>query len=89
MAVSLVGLGFAIVQLLKLRGETRAARDAAEATRKAIGRDLAMADLSRTHQRIEDIKQAHRTREWDRALSGYSDVRKALIQIRGRYPGLQ
>lgn len=86
--VSFLGLWFAIVQLMKLRGETRAAREAAEATRRSMGRDLTIADISRTFERIEHIKQAHRAGEWNRALSGYSEVRRALLQIRGRYPGL-
>jgi hypothetical protein len=43
--VSLVGLGFAIWQLARLRGETRAAREAAEETRQSVRRDLAMSDI--------------------------------------------
>ena len=44
-AISLLGLGFAILQIAKLRGETRAARVAAEAAERAIGRELAITEL--------------------------------------------
>jgi hypothetical protein len=86
--VSLLGLGFAIWQLSQLRGETRASREASEATRKAIGRDLAIADLSGTREQIQTVKDLHRRGEWDRALSRYPDIQKVLTDIRYRYPEL-
>lgn len=87
-AVSLLGLGFAIVQLLKLRGETRAARVAAEATRRAIGRQLASTELTRLGGRIEALKQLHRSRDRDRSLTGYPEIRDLFLEIRRRHPGL-
>ncbi len=50
--VSLVGLGFSILQLRKLRGETRAAREAVEATCRAIGRELPNTELTRLGERM-------------------------------------
>ena len=86
--VSLVGLGFAILQIRKLRGETRAAREASEDTRRAIGRDLAIGDVSRTFEQVEVVKQALRERQWSRSLSLLPSVRRALISIRYRNPRL-
>ncbi len=87
-AVSLLGIGFAILQLIRLRGETRAAREAAEATRRTVSRDLAIADVSRLIERVQSLKEFHRQREWDRALYRYPDVLRGLIDIRSRYPAL-
>jgi hypothetical protein len=86
--VSLGGLGFAILQLLKLRGETRAAMQAAEATRRAVGRDLAIADIGRTYERIQALKGIHRQGVPEEALYRYPEIRKGLIDIRSRYPDL-
>ena len=86
--VSLVGLGFAILQIRRLRGETRAAREASEATQKAVRRDLAIADIGRIAERIQGLKELHRAEEWERAISRYPDVQRGLIDIRNRYPSL-
>jgi hypothetical protein len=66
--VSLVGLGIAIWQLARLRGETRAAREAAEETRRAVARDLAISDISRINERVQALIEMHRRGEWNRAL---------------------
>lgn len=87
-AVSLVGLGFAILQLIRLRGETRAAREAAEATRKALGRDLAIADVNRPQERLQVLKEIHRDGNRQRALDRYPEIIELLRDIRRRHPGL-
>jgi len=86
--VSLVGLGFAILQIRKLRGETRAAREASEATRRAIGRELASTELTRLGERIDTLKELHRSRDRGRCLTGYPEIRDLLLEIRRRHPGL-
>ena len=85
-AVSLLGLSFAIVQLLKLRGETRAAREASEATRRAIGRELASTELTRLGERIEAQKELHRSGDRPRILAGYPEIRNLFLEIRRRHP---
>ena len=87
-AVSSGGLIFAIVQLLKLKGETRAARKAAEAARNAVRRELASADLIRLEERIEELKARHRERDRDACLNTYRAIRYILQEIRRRHPGL-
>lgn len=87
-AVSLVGLGFAILQLIKLRGETRAAQEAAEATRRTLGRELTISDVTRTFEQVEVAKQSLRERQWSRSLSSFPGIRRTLISIRYRSPGL-
>jgi len=87
-AVSLLGLTIAIVQLTKLRGETRAAKEAAEAAKLAIGRELASTELTRLGGRIEALKELHRSGDLDRCLSAYSEIRELFLEIRRRHPGL-
>lgn len=84
--VSLFGLGFAILQILKLRGETRAAREAAEETRRAVDRETTSISLARVNERIEGLKDLHRQGEWKRALDRYPEIRRMLINIRVRHP---
>ena len=86
--VSLSGLGFAIWQLTRLRGETRAAREAAEATRRAVGRELAGTELTRLGERIQGLKNLHREGNRDRCLGAYPEVRELLLDIRRRHPDL-
>ncbi|MBM3941555.1 MAG: hypothetical protein FJ316_01240 [SAR202 cluster bacterium] len=88
LAVSVFGLGFALWQLKQLRGETRAAREAAERTRREVARDLAIAEVSRVSEKIQSLKELHRQREWSRALYIYPEIRKGLIDIRVKYPEL-
>jgi len=86
--VSLVGLGFAILQIRKLRGETRAAREASEATRRAVGRELAGTELTRLNGRIQGLKEIHRGGDRLRALDLYPEIVGMLLDIRRRHPGL-
>jgi hypothetical protein len=86
--VSLVGLGFAIWQLAQLRGETRAAREASEATRKAISRELSSEELARLDERIQGLKELHRTGNRQGCLAAYAEIRHLLLEIRRTHPGL-
>ena len=86
--VSIAGLGFAIWHILRLRGEARAAREAAEETRQTVSRDTASATLTRVSERIEGLKELHRQNEWDRALDRYPELRRMLVDIRYRHPQL-
>ena len=86
--ISLLGLGFAILQLRKLRGETRAARDAAEAAEQAVRRDQTISDLASLREKIEGLKEAHRRGDRDRAFTGYRDVKSSLTNIELRHPNL-
>lgn len=88
LVVSLLGLGFAILQLRKLRGETRAAREAAEAAERAVRRDWTISDLASLRERIEALKDAHRRGDRDRAFACYRDVKSALTDVELRYPNL-
>ncbi len=87
-AISLLGLGFAILQLRKLRGETRAARDAAEAVERAVQRDLTISDLASLRENIQELKEAHRRGDRGRAFTGYRDVKSSLTNIELRHPNL-
>ena len=86
--ISLLGLGFAILQLRKLRGETRAARDAAEAAERAVRRDQTISDLASLREKIEGLKDAHRRGDRRGAFVGYRDVRSVLTNIELLHPNL-
>lgn len=86
--ISLIGLIIAILQIRKLRGETRAARQASEETRRAVSRDLVLGDLIRISERIQALKELHRRDEWAQALHLYPELQRGLITIRSRYSGL-
>ena len=86
--VALLGLGFALLQLSRLRGETRAARDAAEETRRLLRRDLAGTDLTRLSERIQGLMEMHRSGDRGRALDRYPEIQRLLIEIRRQHPNL-
>ena len=86
--VALVGLGFALLQLSRLRGETRAARQAAEETRRLLRRDLAGTDLTRLSERIQGLMEMHRSGDRGRALDRYPEIRRLLLEIRRQHPNL-
>ena len=86
--VALLGLGFALLQLSRLRGETRAARQAAEETRRLLRRDLAGTDLTRLSERIQGLMEMHRSGDRGRALDRYPEIQRLLIEIRRQHPNL-
>ena len=85
-AVSLLGLGFAIPQIRKLRGETRAAREAAQETRQAIGRELTSVELTRLESALQELKGIHRDGDRLRALGQYSQIQTMLGDLQRRHP---
>lgn len=87
-AVSLGGLGFAIWQLIRLRGETRAAQQAAVATERALRRRLASTELTRLSDRLESLIEAHRRGDRTASLAGYSEILELFLGIRRSHPGL-
>ena len=86
--ISLLGLGFAILQLHKLRGETSAARDAAEAAERAIRRDSAMTDLALLYEKMQALKDVHRNGDKTSALFYYRDIMAGLLNVQRHHPNL-
>ena len=86
--VSLLGLGFAILQLRKLRGETRAAREASESAERAIRRDLTLSELASLREKAQELKDAHRRGDRITAFARYRDVKSSMINIELRHPNL-
>lgn len=84
----MLGLGFAILQLRKLRGETRAAREASESAERAVRRDQTISDLASLREKIEGLKDAHRRGDRRGAFIGYRDVRSGFVSIEFRHPDL-
>ena len=92
---SLVGLPltfaallFAIYHLSRLRGEARAARDAAEEARGLLRRDLTSTDLTRLNERIQDLIELHRIGDKAQALGRYPEIVGLLREIRRQHPNL-
>ena len=81
LAVSIAGFAFAIVQIIRTRKVATAAKDAAESTRNALSRNLTIADLTRASERIEELKELHRSGEWRHVLDRYTAVRRLLVEI--------
>ena len=86
--VSLLGLGFAILQIRKLRGETRAALEAAQETRQAIGRELTTAKLTSLDNGLQELKRVHREGDRLKALDFYYQIQTMLAEVRRRHPDL-
>lgn len=86
--ISLLGLGFAILQLRKLRGETRAAKEASESAERAVRRDLAATELVRLREKIQELKDIHRRGDQDRAFAYYRDITASLSDVLLRHPSL-
>lgn len=83
--VSLSGLGFALLQLSRLRGETRAA---SEETRRLLRRDSAGTDLTRIGERIQGLIEIHRSGDRARALDRYPEIQRLFLDIQRRHPNL-
>jgi hypothetical protein len=81
--VSVAGLTVAIWQIMKLRGETRAARDAAEGTQRALLRETVSRSLIRANERTSGLIQSLRDGNWERALFQDQDIRTMLIEAQG------
>ena len=79
--VSVAGFTVAIWQIMKLRGETRAAREAAEGTQRALLRETVSRSLIRANERTSGLIQSLRDGNWERAL--FQDIRTMLIEAQG------
>ena len=86
--ISLLVLGFAILQLRKLRGETRAAREASESAERAIRRDSAMTDLALLYEKMQSLKDIHRRGDKTNALVYYRDIVAGLLNVQRHHPNL-
>ncbi len=85
---SLLGLGFAVLQLLKLRGETRAARKASESAERAIRRDSAMTDLALLYEKMQALKAICRSGDKTSALFWHRDILAGLLNVQRHHPRL-
>jgi hypothetical protein len=81
--VSVAGFTVAIWQIMKLRGETRAAREAAEGTQRALLRETVSRSLIRANERTSGLIQSLRDGNWERALFQNQDIRTMLIEAQG------
>ena len=86
--VSLIALVFAIYHLLRLRGETRAARDAAEEAQRLLRRETTGANLIRLSERIQGVIDAYRSGNRELSLERLAGIRSLFFEIRRYHPNL-
>ena len=86
--ISLLGLGFAILQLRKLRGETRAAREASESAERAVRRDLTIGELASLREKVQELKDANRRGDRITIFACYRDVKSGLTNVELHHPDL-
>ena len=87
--LSLVALVFAIYHLLRLRGETRAAREAAEAAQQLLRRDLTIGDITRLRGRIRHLIDLNRRGDKVLSLSLCQDIQELFLDVQWRHPNLK
>lgn len=86
--VSLLGLGFAIWQLMKVKSTADAAKKAAEEARDNFKRELTSVELAHLNGRINHLKEIHRSGNRQRILDHYLFVKESLRDIYRQYPEL-
>ena len=86
--VSGIALAIAIYHIIKLRGEARAAKNAAEEARRLLKRETTSTDLARLNERIQGLIDLYRTGERDRALERFTGIISLFIEIRRSHPSL-
>jgi hypothetical protein len=84
--LSLIALGFAIYHLMNLRGETRAAREAAEEAQRLIKRETTGTDLTRLNARIQGLIDLLRTNDRERALERFPEIRNLFNRYKAASP---
>ncbi|MDE2844771.1 MAG: hypothetical protein OXN21_15540, partial [Chloroflexota bacterium] len=87
--VSLVGLGWAIMEAKGARSASEAAKTAATETRDQIARHLQAVDLQRAIGLIERIKTLHDNSRWEASREHYQNLRAMLSDVIARSPESQ
>ncbi len=87
-AVSVIGLAWAILEARRARSAAELAERATIETRNRIGRHLAATDLERAVGLIQRLKLLHRERRWEAALEQYQSLRVIISNIAARHPDL-
>ena len=86
--LSLIALVFAIYHLLRLRGETRAAREAAEEAQRMLRRDLTIRDIIRLRGRIRHLIDLNRRGDKILSLNLCQDIQDLFLDVQRRHPNL-
>ena len=87
-AVSVIGLAWAIREARRARSAAQSAERATVETRDSIGRHLVATDLARAVGLIQRLKLLHRESRWEAALEQYQSLRSMISDIVARYPDL-
>ena len=87
--LTFAALLFAIYHLVNLRGEARAARDAAEEAQRLLRRDLTIGDLNRLRGRIRHLVDLNRRGDKVLSLNLCQDIQELLLDVQRRHPNLE
>jgi hypothetical protein len=86
--VSLVGFVATLVNVRRSRSAADQARLAAQETRRDISKSNMLGTLAAAMLAMEEIKRVHRRKVWDILPDRYSELKKALISVKGANLGL-
>jgi hypothetical protein len=86
--ISLVGFVATIVGVVRSRQAAEQARAAAESARDRIRLFDTVQDFASAISTLEDLKRAHRSKQWEGLPDRYAGIRKLLINLRTSSPNL-
>ena len=87
--MEMAGLAVGVLSFaLALYGVWKAhrAQRVAEQTRRQLGQNSAIADLTQAIEQIQALKELHARQEWERAVDRYAPLRQRIQAARARHP---
>ena len=66
--------------------KSHGAQRVAEQTRRQLGQNAAIADLTRAIEQIQALKELHVRHDWERAVDRYAPLRQRIQAARTRHP---
>ncbi|NOX36077.1 MAG: hypothetical protein GXO78_00920 [Calditrichaeota bacterium] len=86
--LTVLGFGFTLFKIKKVRNAAESARQAAIETCRSIRRFDASVELASVVETIDEIKRLQRENSWKVVPDRYSTARKKLIMIKLHHPDL-
>lgn len=80
--ISIVGFVLTVYNVRRSKKAAELARDAAQSAKNSIQTFEAVVDLSGVIGLLDEIKRAHRTRQWAVLPDRYAALRRTLINVR-------
>ncbi|WP_155931316.1 MULTISPECIES: hypothetical protein [Methylosinus] len=80
--ISVIGFMVTVYDVRRSRKAAELAQQAAQDAKNSIQIFETVVDLSAAIQMLEEVKRAHRNRQWEALPDRYANLRKTLISIR-------